>query len=695
MTGTSKALSRLGVTGLGAVLAFAGLVPLTAVSANAAQATTVTLSPDSDTAAVGTCNPFTATVAPAGSEITVNIQQAVPTNADAGAVDIGFCNPSGTSTEGNGIGGTTAGAGTAANNTTAASPSASQCTNTAGNGTGAGADDTKSKNVSCNQDFDDTDNDGSITFGVTSNTAGSMTVNAFGDTQTVNGAQDANESGETSTKTWVANDQSNVNNKIDCEPETAQRPAGGDFDFTCEVTDANGNALAGVTNIEWAVASGPDAGDTGTCSTTDDGSGGTTAGEAFCTVSNSGTPGHDVIDVWLEQNGTPGRQGTEPTDQITVDWLLAAPDTSELNMTCSPNSFAEPDYDPSDCQASVADGDSFTFTATVTNGNPAQPVSGVIVEWSFHEDGTDTDGDEETLSADQCTTNAQGSCSVSLNNPTPTDGEDFHVFADAPTQGGGSTGDSSHALVVEPQKYDARNISVEPSTANQVSGGAQSFVATVTDRFGNPVEGVLVTWDEDGPGAFRGSNDCTTDEDGQCDIEVESLATETGNETVTATLDDSNYTALNQNECEAPAGRTFVFGGTSATTPPGDQAETGSAAPAGNCSDSGVVTWSKETTQPPKKTKIAALINCFSPRKHVLKCKVKEAPAIAGLTVVFKRKIHGDVKKIGVRTTNSNGVAKLKKRHLKSGKLWRVFAHVRSTSTTTGATTGTDRTRIK
>jgi len=428
------------------------------MSAFAAQATTVTLSPDSDTAAVGQCNPFTATVAPVGSEVTVNIQEAVPTNAGATTVNIGFCNPSGTSPEGNGTGPTTAGAGTAANNTTPASPSPSQCTNTNGNGTGAApVDNAKSKNVSCNRVFDDTDNNGSIVFGVTSNTVGTMSVNAFGDTNP-NGAQDATESGETSTKTWVANDKTASGDKIDCEPESATRPANGDFDFTCIVTDANGNPLAGVDNIEWAVASGPDAGDTGTCSTTDDGSGGTTAGQSFCTVSNGGTPGHDVIDVWLEQNGTPSRQATEPTDQITADWVLAAPNTSNVAATCSPNSFAAPGWNAEDCQAATNDprAKAFTLTATVTNGSPAGPVAGVIVTWTFHEDTAGDGKAEETLSEDQCTTAANGQCSVTLNNPTPVDDENFHFTAHVPRQGTFDATDSGHALVHTPQDYEAQ-----------------------------------------------------------------------------------------------------------------------------------------------------------------------------------------------------------------------------------------------
>jgi len=95
------------------------------------------------------------------------------------------------------------------------------------------------------------------------------------------------------------------------------------------------------------------------------------------------------------------------------------------------------------------------------------------------------------------------------------------------------------------------------------------------------------------------------------------------------------------------------------------------------------------------KTHISATIHCTSPRKHVLKCKVHVSPKISGLTVVFKRVTASGTHSIGVRITNANGVAKLVKKHLKSGKHWHVKAHVRATSRTTGANTGVSTATIK
>jgi hypothetical protein len=658
-----------------------GMAAFTATAANAAIASSVTLSPDSDTAATGQCNPFTATVAPTGTSITVNIQQAVPSTTLgtlAGAEVIGFCQPLAANAD-SGPTTTTAGPGTAGAHTTPASPNNQSCTNQA---VGPNTAD----NVSCNTTYTDTNNDGTIVFGVTSNTAGSMSVNAFGDVNS-NGAQDVNEGGDTSAKTWVTNNPNANTDKVSCTPASASNPAGTAHNFNCTVTDANGNPLAGATNVHFGVASGPDAGApaNATCGTTADGTNGSTPGQAACTYTNNGQPGHDVINVWLEQNGTPGQQAGEPSTSITKDWLLPAPTTSVLSLDCSPTetqAASSTNSGNSACQEVTSQKD-VTLTASVTNGSPAQPVSGVVVQFAapVHSGAADApDTDTESLSATSCTTDSSGKCSVTFTDTVPTELEVWTITASLPRQG--TTADTAQSVITyhDPAPAEARNIAVTPKTASQTSGGVQAFTATVKDRFGNPVgagtgNAVTVTWSESGPGAFRAGNTCTTGSDGTCTIEVTSLSSETGTETVTATIPTSS-------QCDDVAG---TVNGTPNQSP----------APAGNCTDSGQVTWHKAVTPPPAKTKITALINCFSPKKHVLKCKVKEAPAKAGLTVVFKRKTASGVHKIGVSVTNSNGVAKITKKHLKRHKIWRVFAHVRSTSTTTGATTGTDKTRIK
>jgi len=706
MTGTSKALKRLGVAGLSTVLMTTGLAAFAATAANAAAATSVTLSPDADQAATGECNPFTATVN-AGSTITVNIQEAVPTNTAAAGTAIGFCNPT-TSAEGNPTA-ATAGPGTAGSNTTAAgtaappATAANSCHNTA-------ATTTTASNVSCNSTFTDVGApaDGKIIFGVASNTAGTMTVNAFGDTN-ANGAQDVNESGDQSTKTWVANNPNSNTNTVSCTPTSQANPTGSTANFTCTVKDSAGNGLAGQT-VHFGVSSGPQAGapSNATCGPTESGAGGTTVGKTpTCSYSNTtNTPGHDVINVWLDTNGTPGQQAGEPSTTITNDWVTASPTTSQLTVTCSPNPtghFTDSVTDDStECQDPLTQKTS-TLTATVVNGTPAAPVSGVLVQWNIIFNSTPVgDTDTETLSANSCLTDSSGKCSVTLTNNVPTENEDIDVEATLPRQGAGSLFAEGETYWTAPVKTDARNISVAPKTSSQTSGGSQTLEATVIDRFNNPVPGVLVDWTESGPGAFRNQNTCRTDANGKCSVEVASLQPESGDETVTATIDaPDSYGFGNRLECESAAGfsTTDKFdnynpNGGSGTNAKGGNNPALTAPNAGNCSDNATVSWSG-TAPPPHKTKISASITCFSPKRHVLKCKVVESPAKAGLLVRFKRVTASGKHSIGTDFTNSNGVAKLKLRHLKSHKVWRVMAHVYATSTTTGANTNTDGTRIK
>jgi len=241
MTGTSKALRRLGVAGLSTVLMTTGLAAFGAVAANAVvappPATSVSLSPDSDTAAADTCNAFTATVAPTGSTFQVNITQGVPSGAAAHSVIIGFCNPT-NKAEGDATG-TRKPSGNIGGNTTVNAGPPATCDNT--NAFNASPPAGAPNEVSCTADFTD-DGDGTLTFGVISNTAGNMDVTAFSDTGTVNGVRDVGEPGDSSTKTWVANSATN-SNTISCTPTSATNDVGDTHTFKCTVKNSGGVAL--------------------------------------------------------------------------------------------------------------------------------------------------------------------------------------------------------------------------------------------------------------------------------------------------------------------------------------------------------------------------------------------------------------------------------------------------------------------
>jgi len=720
MTGTSRALRRLGVTGLGAAIISVGLVPLTEIAANAAvvypttTATSVSLSPDTDTAAANACNPFTITVGgPANRSVSVNIQQSVPAataGTAAGAVVIGFCQPLAANPDSGPVTPVLAGPGTPGATTTAASPNPSSCTNTALAANTAG-------NVSCNTSYTDTNNDGSIVIGVTSNTAGSMSVNAFGDAN-ANGAQDSGEPGDTSIKTWVANSQTATTDKITCTPATATNPTNSTHNFTCTVTDAAGNGLAGVTNVNYIVTSGPDATAVPTsCPTTANGTAGTTAGNTQCALVNNGQPGHDVIVVYLEQNSIVGQQSGEPSTTITKDWVQSASSGSTLSISCSPHQTATtpaagtpPTGATANCQEDVAT-KSVTITATATNGSPATPQAGVVITFDnppTQVGGAADAGDTESVSPTTCVTNSSGTCTATFTDTSPVDGEVFNVVAHLTRQGQASATATATITYHTATSNEARNVTLAPKTATQPQGGSQDFLATVTDRFGNPVPNTCLGFNETGAGHFANTNtfacgvppfggaagtydtQCVTSATGQCKVTVVSQTTESGIETVSVTIDANNYFSATTVECTAPADRTYATGGNSTTTPPGN-ASVG--AKAGNCTDSGVVTWKSSTPPPTTKRVVVNLkLACFSHHKHKVTCVGQLSKAISGVTVIF---YNGHGNKIGSDVTGSAGKAKLHIRGLRSGSHHKYQAHAKRSSRTFAADSKIARVTVK
>jgi hypothetical protein len=652
--------------------------------------TGVAISPTSDSASQGVCNPYAITLQTAAQGQSVTAQISQTTSDVQAALKIGFCSPAG------GQDSSTVGAqpspdtsGPRNGTTTTAGPGSPACSSPK---PAAGA---TSNTASCEAVFVDSNSDKTIVIGVTSDHAGSMEVHAFAD-KNGNGAADTAEPEATASKTWIAVDPKAGNNKISCTPDSATNPAGTAHDFTCTVTDPPGNVVPGA-EVHFVVASGPDSTKTGSCGTTGDGSAGSTdPGTADCSYTNNGQTGHDVITAWVETNGTAGSQNGEPTTTITKDWAQPAPSGSTLTLSCSPNQTTVGGSDPT-CQEPTTRGQ-VTITATVQSGTPPAAVNNAIVTFDQPVDtspaGKSDSGDQETVGPTQCTTDNTGKCSVTFTDSSPSDGESFTVKGTLARQGQGAATATATIVYHNPTKEDARNISVSPGSTAKASGDVQQFTATVKDRFGNLVPGVLVGWTESGPGTFRSGNNtatCTSNSVGQCSVEVTSLATEKGTQTVTATIDTSNYPAAgptgNHNECAAPAGKTYVTPSNSTT--PGDAP----GAPAGNCSAKGTVNWTQ--TQPPPQRQHPVL-TCFSPRKHVLKCKVVSSPRVVGAEVKFRR-VHADGtlgKLIALRTTNSNGVAKFRKRHLKSGKVWRVIAHVARQGDVRGGYSNIDKTRI-
>jgi len=82
---------------------------------------------------------------------------------------------------------------------------------------------------------------------------------------------------------------------------------------------------------------------------------------------------------------------------------------------------------------------------------------------------------------------------------------------------------------------DARNVTITAEPASVVSAGTSTITATVTDRWGNPVSGVTVTFAELGAGRIS-STTGTTNTAGKTAVDFTSNAGETGTNSVSASI---------------------------------------------------------------------------------------------------------------------------------------------------------------
>jgi hypothetical protein len=694
MTRTPRWLSRLVVVGAGSAAIAAGVVPLTngvAFAGAGDTATTLSITPTSTTDTVGNCTGYKVTTN-ANAKFDVQIDQT--TNE---ATTINFCDVTHFSQF----------QGATDNPTSSGTNSATfNCPDTSA-GTALTAD-----TAQCDQQFT-ANASGVVEFGVTSNSTGTMHVTAYND-QNANDQFSNNETPQAkATETWVANQA--AANGITCQPSTQTKELNDTATWSCTVTTAQGTAVHAATlNVYYDVNNGPDAAANpndvqctpDTTNTTGSGSGHN--GLYTCSLTNGGGQGTDNNTTFVDNNGNtnfdPGPPA-EPNTNTSATFVTKAPNNSKIQADCSPDeevadAVAE-DGNGSFCEEPVS-ANKIKLTATVKATNA--PASGVIVSWfEFFIDPT-----SDFVDGVQCTTDATGQCSVTVNTTDQADGDDAEFEACINFQaGGGTCSDDTFIEWHQSTSFDARNISVSPASSNQPQGGSQNLVATVTNRHGEPVPGACVGWNESGPGHFvnadnsvctntgpkkqDGSYDttCVTGTDGTCQVDVVSQAPEVGAETVTATLDQGNYDAngLNTTECSAPAGRTFAYGTPSTSTPPGDESD---GAAAGNCSANATVNWQAPTVTH-HRVIVGVHLTCFSKHRHKVTCVAQLSKAISGVTVVLHEGTHVR----GTAVTNSSGKARFHLSGLKRHSVHHYRAHAKKSSKTFSADSNVARVRVR
>ncbi len=461
----------------------------------------MSINPTADSAATGTCNAFTVTVVDSGGRTvpgaTVDVVQVLRnagTTASGEPRVLGFCTP------------------VIADGPNPVTPV--DVTDTApAPGTPAG--------TTQNAEVGPTNSAGQVTFGVTlsPNTAvGVVDVRAFFDVGADNDTFAAGEPNATAVKTWTPGGADGVT-VVDAEPENDSNPNGTSHILTVTMRNTSGQPVAGVTPVA-RITAGPNTqgqpgvapADVYTCTVSDQN------GLSTCTFNDPvGTPiGTDTIKVFVNQTGgaTAGADPSEPFDDVFKTWTNP-PLNQAINLTCDDSNgpsgvaLADPDFTPAettvDCTNPLSR-TTETFTVQVTNTQntvaPGDDTPGANVRVRFTLNETSADTDDMTFTGGfsssgvgntatvECDTNTQGSCTVTLNNPTPKAGDRGDVTATVVGQtNAGVAGNNADTASKAWATSVASRITLTPRAATNQINSNHTVTATVLDQFGDPIAG--------------------------------------------------------------------------------------------------------------------------------------------------------------------------------------------------------------
>jgi hypothetical protein len=168
-----------------------------------------------------------------------------------------------------------------------------------------------------------------------------------------------------------------------------------------------------------------------------------------------------------------------------------------------------------------AAGSQTTYTATLKTALGAPVTSGVLV--------TFTGGADDLFYGSSVgVTDANGQASVIVYRNKA-------GYASITATAGGVSSAVAGLVEYVNAAGDARNVTITAEPASVVSAGTTTITATVTDRWGNPVNGVAVTFAELGAGRLSGTSG-TTNLAGKTAVDFTSNAGETGTNSVSVAL---------------------------------------------------------------------------------------------------------------------------------------------------------------
>ena len=485
-------------------------------------AVAVDLSPDSDTAAAGTCNVFTATVTDSGGRPrpgqAVRLE-ATLTGATAGRT-LSFCNP-------------------ATTNPTS---------------TNAGGDDTTAGLGSPTQAFGTvtTDSTGRASFGIRSDQPGTASVRAYVDSN-ANTAFDAGEPSDLSTKTFTAggaggNAAQDAVSTITVNPPSQNAAVGDSISYVVTARNAAGDTTPNVVISYTRTGANPGSGN---LAATDNG------GAATLTYTTA-NPGTDNLSFWVNQStanpNTGGADASEPKATATTT-TAAAPSGNTIDLTCtgtSANTSAEDCVEPLTHKSEV-------FTALVTKGGIAQ--QGILVRFTATNTAVPGLTAPVTFSG---LTDAAGKVVFNLSDANAKNGTVDTVVAaiagQTTPEAGGVNSDSGKVTF---QTATPTNLKIDPALLTTQTGTQSTFTATLTDQFGVPVPDQNIDFSITGRNAgVNGPSllDKVTGADGKASVTYTDTGAlnSPGTDTVKAVADLTENDAQDPGEPSATATNSFI-----------------------------------------------------------------------------------------------------------------------------------------